>query len=58
MNKKHTYHKPQPHYVRVQFDGAHLESPYYPSKAAAQRAVEQYRARYPLNRITVEKVNG
>lgn len=58
MNKQHTYHKPQPHTLRVHFDGAYLETGNYPSKAAALRDVSRLRALYPYKRITAEKLNG
>lgn len=58
MNKKHVYHKPQPHTLRVHFDNAYMDTAEYPSKAAATRDIPALRALYPYKRITVEKVNG
>lgn len=58
MNNKHTYHKPQPHTLRVHFDGAYMDTAEYASKAAAVRDIPTLSAIYPNRRITVEKLNG
>lgn len=58
MNTKHTYHKPQPHALRVHFDNGYMDTAKYPSKAAAERDIPTLCAVYPNRRITVEKVNG
>lgn len=58
MNKKHTYHKSQPHTLRVHFDNGHMDTAEYASKAAAVRDIPTLRAVYPNRRITVEKANG
>ena len=49
--KQHTYHKPQPHTIRVYFDGGYMETGEYPSKAAAVRDIPTLRAAYPWRRI-------
>ena len=54
--KTHTYHKPQPHTLRVFFDHSYIDTAEYPSKAAAVRDIPTLRSLYPLRRIEVVKI--
>jgi hypothetical protein len=53
MNKKHTYHAPKPHTLRVYFEHSYMDCGEFKSKAEALRNVTALQSAYKNRRIEV-----
>lgn len=51
MKKKHIYHAPKPHFLRVYLNNSYIDCGEFKSKAEAVRNIEKLEMVYPNRRI-------